>query len=520
MANFLNSIDKYNVFNEVSTSEYFVDKTKMIEKINKLIRTSMKYICITRPRRFGKSINAMMLATYYAKNLDARDIFDNLNISQNPLYLEHLNKHNVIYISFNDRNNKLKTYDEYIAYFEEGIKEDLMAIYPDLKEDKFLVDLLNEVYRKTEEGFIFVIDEWDYIFNRKLYTKDERRNFLGFLEDLLKDKSYVELAYMTGILPIAKYSSGSSLNMFREYTSIGDRAYGKYFGFLQREVEELCKKQNEITIEELQEWYNGYYSYNGERIYNPRSVVYALSDGECKSYWTNTGRRNEIADYINLNIAGIKEDVIAMMSGEAIYTKLSGYDAESKDLEPNKNLMLSAMVILGFLSYHDGMLIIPNKELSLEFDNILTNTEIGGLENVIKESREMLQATLDKDTEKMEQIMENAHNTYMSYFEYNTENSLSCIVTLVYLYARSTYNVKREDVTAKGRADFTFYPTNINRPAFIIELKKDDTPENAIAQIKKREYYKTLNNYKGKKLIIGIAYDSKLKKHNIKIEEI
>ena len=520
MANFLNCISKTNEFTLMAKDRYFVDKTELIKKINNVVGFKERYICITRPRRFGKSINAMMLATYYAKNLDARDIFDKLNISQNPSYLEHLNKHNVIYISFNDRNNKLKIYDEYISYFEEGIKKDLKAIYPDLKEDKFLVDMLKEVYRRTGEGFIFIIDEWDYIFNRSLYTKDERRNFLGFLEDLLKDKAYVELAYMTGILPIAKYSSGSSLNMFDEYTNIGDKVYGEYFGFLQREVEELCKKQDEVTKEELQEWYNGYYSYKGERVYNPRSVVYALNRGECKSYWTNTGRKNEIADYINLNIAGIKEDIIAMMSGEAIYTKLNGYDAESKDLEPNKDLMLSAMVILGFLSYHDGMLTIPNKELLLEFDNILTNTEIGGLESVIKESREMLQATLDKDTEKMEQIIENAHNTYMSYFEYNTENSLSCIVTLVYLYARSTYNVKREDVTAKGRADFTFYPTNINRPAFIIELKKDDTPENAIAQIKEREYYKTLDNYKGKKLIIGIAYDSKNKKHNIKIEEI
>ena len=520
MANFLNCIDKINQFTKQAKEEYFVDKSNFIDKINKKVGTASQYICITRPRRFGKSINAMMLATYYAKNLDARDIFNKLNISQNPSYLEHLNKHNVVFMSFNRGEDKYSTYDEYKAFFVNSLVEDLKEIVPELNEHKPISLIFEEVYRKTGEAFIFVIDEWDYIFNRKLYTKDERRNFLGFLEDLLKDKSYVELAYMTGILPIAKYSSGSSLNMFREYTSIGDRVYGEYFGFLQREVEELCKKQDEITMDELKEWYNGYYSYNGERIYNPRSVVYALSDGECKSYWTNTGRRNEIADYINLNIAGIKEDIIAMMSGEAIYTKLSGYDAESKDLEPNKDLMLSAMVILGFLSYHDGMLIIPNKELSLEFDNILTNTEIGGLENVIKESREMLQATLDKDTEKMEQIMENAHNTYMSYFEYNTENSLSCIVTLVYLYARSTYNVKREDVTAKGRADFTFYPTNINRPAFIIELKKDDTPENAIAQIKKREYYKTLNNYKGKKLIIGIAYDSKLKKHNIKIEEI
>ena len=520
MTFFLNNIDEVNEFTLMAKDKYFVDKSKLIEKLNEVLGFKERYICITRPRRFGKSINAMMLATYYSKNLDAKNIFEKLKISQDSSYLEHLNKHNVIYISFNDQANEFETYDEYITYFEERLKKDLKEFYPELEEDKFLVDMFKEIYRKTKEGFIFIIDEWDYIFNRRLYTKDERRNFLVFLENLLKGRSYVELTYMTGILPIAKYSSGSSLNMFDEYTNIGDKTYGEYFGFTQKEVEELCKKQDEVTIEELQEWYNGYYSYKGERVYNPRSVVYALNRGECRSYWTNTGRKNEIADYINLNIAGIKEDIIAMMSGETIFTKLYGYDAESKELEPSKDLILSAMVILGFLSYHDGMLSIPNKEILMEFDNILTNTDIGGLTDIVQESKDMLEATIDKDIEKMEQIIENAHNKYMSYFEYNTENSLSCIITLVYLYARSTYTVKREDVSAKGRADFAFYPININRPAFIVELKKDDTPENAIAQIRERDYFSAFENYKGKKMLIGIVYDSKDKKHSVKIEEL
>ena len=520
MANFLNNVKKINQFTKQTTDEYFVDKSGLIEKLNKLVGSANQFICITRPRRFGKSINANMLASYYSRNLDTKDVFDKLKISNSSSYLKHLNMHNVVYISFNTGNYKFKSYEDYLNFFIDGLIDDLKQIVPDIDENKPISTIFETVFDKTEEGFIFIIDEWDYIFNRGLYTKDERKNFLGFLEDLLKDKLYVELAYMTGILPISKYSSGSSLNNFDEYDAMGDELFGDYYGFLEEEVAELCKKQNKISMEDLQDWYNGYYTEEGKRIYNPWSVVYALQDGFCKSYWMNTGRKNALADYINTNIAGVKEDIIAMMAGEPLHIKLAGYDAESKDLEPSRDLIFSALTTLGYLSYHDMKLRIPNKEILLEFENILTDTKIGGLENVIKDSRDMLQATLDMDTEKMEQIIENAHNTYMSYFEYNTENSLACIIVLVYLYARSTYTVKREDVSARGRADFAFYPININKPAFIIELKKDDTPENAIAQIKANNYFSTFANYSGAKLLVGISYNSKTKKHSVKIEQL
>ena len=521
MSMFLNNVPKDNEFLYMVKNKYYVDKSNLIEKFNEIMDEHQhRFICITRPRRFGKSTNALMLASYYCSALDTRDVFSKLDINNSPSYYRHLNKHNVIFIPFNTGNYKFEGYEEYEKFFIEGLINDLKEIQPDIDENKPIGKIFGEVYDKTDKKFIFIIDEWDYIFNKNLYTKDDRRNFLEFLEDLLKDKAYVEFAYMTGILPIAKYSSGSSLNNFKEHDAISDGVYDKYYGFLENEVEELCKKQNKISMEDLQEWYNGYYTSDGTRIYNPRSVVFALQDRTCKSYWTNTGRKNELADYINTNVANVKEDIIAMMAGETLNIRLSGFDAISKELDATRNLILSALTILGFLSYHNNELRIPNKEIMLEFNDILTNNDIGGLQDVLKNSREMLQATIDKDTKKMEEIIEDAHNTYMSYFEYNTENSLSCIIALVYLYARTTYNVKREDVSAKGRADFAFYPLNINKPAFIIELKKDDTPENAIEQIKTREYFRNFKNYTGKKLLIGVTYDSKSKKHNVKIEDL
>jgi hypothetical protein len=272
--------------------------------------------------------------------------------------------------------------------------------------------------------------------------------------------------------------------------------------------------------------------------------VYALKRGVCQSYWTNTGKMKEVSNYINANIAGVKDDILAMMSGEEISITLGGFDAESKASykekskeEATRDLILSGMTVLGFLSYYlpketiefyksidvkptGKILKIPNRELRLEFENIITSGDVGGFAEIITDSKNMLQATIDKDTEKMEKILEKIHDEHCSYLDYNKEIALSFVVTTAYLYATTQYTIKKEDVSSRGRADFAFYPNKINDTAFIIELKKDKTPEEAIEQIKDRKYFATFKNFKGKKLLVGITYDTKDKKHNVKIEEL
>ena len=227
MAYFLNSSFKNNEFELMANDKYFVDKTQMIEKSNELIGIKDRYICITRPRRFGKTLNAMMLASYYSKNADFKDLFDKLNISKSVSYLEHLNKHNVIYITFNELPNPNCSYSEFIESYTQDLIKDLKDTFCDIQinDDKPIHKILTQVYEKTGEGFIFIIDEWDYIFNNSLFSENDRKSFLEFLRDLLKDKAYVELAYMTGVLPIAKYSSGSALNMFLEFNIMNDHIY-------------------------------------------------------------------------------------------------------------------------------------------------------------------------------------------------------------------------------------------------------------------------------------------------------
>ena len=523
MKYFLNNDFKNNEFELASKDEYFVDKTDFIHHINQLICTKDRFICITRPRRFGKTINAMMLASYYSKTADFKHLFDKLNISKCDSYLEHLNKHNVIYMTLNEMIASSNcSYQDFIGRYCNFLTKDLNNQYNmnfDLSNRTLMSDIFTRIHGETGEQFIFILDEWDFIFNNNLFSEQERERFLQFLKDLLKDRPYVELAYMTGVLPIAKYCSGSSLNMFREFNFMNDVRYDRYFGFTSDEVNELCKKQSKLSTKDLKEWYNGYKTQTGLEIYNPRSVCHALSDGICQSYWTNTGPMDEIIYYINNDIGEVRDDVVQMTTGTPVHLRLKGYGAEQMSLN-TKNQIFSAMTVYGFLTYHDETLEIPNKELRIKFDDALEDKSMGAVSDLVLKSNQMLEATFRKDTGTMASIIEEAHQLNVSIIKYNDENSLACIITLVYLSARSQYHIIREMPSGKGFADFVFIPNNKSKPAFIIELKKDSTPDNALKQIKEKNYASSLKNCTGLKLAIGVSYSSKDKKHSVKVIEI
>ena len=358
-------------------SKYFVDKSLMIEKLNEVIETSDKYICITRPRRFGKSSVIDMLGSYYSIAVNSKDVFDNLKISNSPSYNEHLNKYNVINISFNDISERGNTYEDYIEMIRTSITKDIVEKYPHINPENYFN--ISSMIRDTNDKFIFLLDEWDYIFNNSLFEENQN-NFLEFLRNLLKDQPYVALCYMTGVLPIKKYSSGSALNMFDEFTFLKDRKFGRYFGFTEEEVIDLCKKNNEIKFEHLQAWYNGYLTARGLKIYNPRSVVKALQNDFCESYWTNTGAMDEVAKYLKYNTLEIRDDVIEMISGGEIDLIIDEEFRAGQREPKTKEEIYSAMIVLGFLSYHDGYLKIPNKELMKELEKALRDKSIFQLE--------------------------------------------------------------------------------------------------------------------------------------------
>ena len=495
MGNILNSQGQLQLFRGRYDGSYFVDKSEILIKLNKVIgKVDEQYICITRPRRFGKTVMTNLISSYYAKGLDSATIFDNLKIADKDTYKQHLNQHNVISLYMSDMPFDCDSYKEYIHAFNRKITRDLQEAFPmcDIREEEGPWDNFNTIFQNTGERFIFILDEWDSIFHNELFNENDQKRYLDFLKNLLKDRPYVELAYMTGVLPIKKYSSGSELNMFDEFYFPADTIYDTFFGFTEEEVKELCERNKKqagtIHYEQLAEWYNGYYTSKGKRLYNPRSINKALSQNSVKDYWTETGPGTEILELVKNNVDAVKEDIIKMVSGEKISFPLRYFKTEFRKLGTRQDI-LSIMIVYGFLSYYNNYISIPNRELMTKFETVLEDNSMGYIAKLVQNSNVMLEATLAGNTNKMEEILEYVHNTEIPILQYNDENSLSCIVNLIYLNARDKYKIEREDKAGKGFADFIFYPINPSDTAIILELKKDDTPEHAIAQIMDRKYY-------------------------------
>lgn len=380
-------------------------------------------------------------------------------------------------------------------------------------------------------GVLFVLDEWDALFHMDFASEGNKKDFLRFLRSLLKGQAYVEFAYMTGVLPIAKYSSGSELNMFKEYDMATKKKFCGYFGFSDAEVDRLfavyqrTTRDGKITIEELAEWYDGYFTAAGNRLYNPRSIVCALNDDQIGSYWTSSGPYDEIFYYIRNNIEDVRDDLVLMIAGECVVIKLQGYAAVSTELI-TKNQIYSAMVVYGLLTYENGAVSIPNRELMEKFNELLlTKDSLGYVHHLAKESEKMLKATLCGNTDTMAEILKYAHDTESPIFSYNSEIELSAVVNLVYLAARDRYRVEREDKAGEGFVDFIFYPEYRNEDALILELKIDSTPEEAIEQIKNKRYALRFRGklgerekYTGRILAVGISYDRKTKEHFCGVE--
>lgn len=539
MGTYLNSITPYTLYKSESLSPYFVDKTLMLRELFPYVSAGNRHICITRPRRFGKTIMANMISSFFQKASDSSDVFDSLAISQVDDYRRYKNQYNVIRIDFSKMPRNCDSYTQYIERIEALLIEDVKEAYPQVKinETDAVGDILESVFVQCGEKFIFVLDEWDFIFHRDFINEIDKEKYVAFLSNLLKDRPYVVLSYMTGILPIAKYSSGSELNMFAEFTMVNSPMFGEYFGFTDDEVDDLYRryivecdrqhKEKSVTRKGLRDWYNGYYTKSGERVYNPRSVVFALQFNNLANYWTSSGPYDEIYYYIRNNISDVRDDLALMISGESVTAKIQEYAATSMNLS-TRDEIYSAMVVYGFLSYLNGKVCIPNRELMEKFDELLVKNEsLGYVYRLAKESEKMLKATLAGDTLTMERILEFAHNTEVPLLSYNHETELSAIVNLVYLAARDSYRVEREDKAGTGYVDFIFYPYDTTADCIILELKVDHTPDEAIAQIIDKKYALKFmpklagqKIYTGRILAVGIGYWKESKKHSCKVEEI
>ena len=515
-------------FQESINSEIYVDKTMLIERTNAALRTKQKYMCISRPRRFGKSMAADMLAAYYGKDYDSAALFDGLEISHCETFSTHLNKYNVFKINMQEFLSMTQNVDKMLKVLQKRLIKELKYNYPEYVDCDNLVFAMQDIFSYTGQSFIVLIDEWDCLFREYKQDEEAQRKYLDFLRVWLKDKAYIALAYMTGILPIKKYGTHSALNMFMEYSMTDPGNMAEYFGFTEKEVENLCIEYG-MNIEETKAWYNGYglYSHNKQEdilysIYNPKSVVEAMLRHRFGNYWNQTETYEALKIYIQMNMDGLKDAIIEMLAYNSVRINIGTFHNDMTTFATRDDI-LTLLVHLGYLTYdvEKESVRIPNKEVAQEYINAISTMDWKEVISSINNSRKLLEALWNLDSDKVAAGVDKAHEE-ISILQYNDENSLSCTISLAFYFAREYYTMIRELPTGKGFADICLIPRKIHmdKPAVIIELKWDKSVSGAIAQIKEKKYIDALSEYQGNLILAGINYDKKIKKHSCLVEKV
>ena len=549
MGNFLNP-DKENSFITLANCKnkyLFVDKTSFIEITNNRLNKDNRFLAVTRPRRFGKTVTAHMLLTYYSKGYAGSKIFDDLHIANRVDYLEHLNKYDVIYIDMNtidglfdnysNQKKKVEGVNDLVDYLKYSIINELKlnnefseCLEKHQVENTGLLKALSTLRNHLNTQFIFIMDEWDLIYRDYRNDTKLQEDFIELLRGLFKSdggKACFALAYLTGILPIKKYNSQSTLNNFKEYNMLTPEPFETYFGFTEEEVAEIVKSPDcTLSYQELKKWYKGY-KLNGIDIYNPNSVVSAVSDGKCKSYWSGTSSNEEIVRLINMDFDGIKEDIINLIEGDEVTFSCANFQNDMVTLK-DKNDVFSLLVCLGYLGCAETknqfrkVAYVPNAEIKAVLLDIVREQNWYERIETIKRSENLLKAIKELDGTTVATIIQDIHNSSaVSLLDYNDEESLTyCVMTGLLWSTLDDYSYHREDQAGKGRVDLVYEPLTRRHPLILIEFKYDGSAEEAIAQIKKQEYFKRYTGQYRNIIIVGINYSTKTKDHQCLIEKM
>ena len=519
MGKYLNAGNK--AFSEAVHSEIYVDKTELIRLTNQALGTLQKYICVSRPRRFGKSITADMLTAYYSAGCRSAELFAPYKIAAAESFSTHLNQYNVLHLNMTEFISHGDDMHSVLDYLRRRVLREFQKAFGDV--DCFdwndLTAVISDVYEEKNVPFVFIIDEWDCVLRMRKFRPEDQVIYLDFLRNLLKDQSYVALAYMTGILPIKKYGEHSALNMFTEVSMTNPREYAAFTGFTEPEVRTLCE-QYHMPFEETKRWYDGY-SLKGVEIYNPRSVVMSMTGHDYDNYWTHTETYEALKVYIEMNFDGLREKITRMIAGERVPVNPGKFQNDMTTFRSADDV-LTLLIHLGYLTYDFDTKTtwIPNSEVQQEFINSI---EDGGWEEImhaIRSSDALIQAALDGDAEAVAEGIARSHEENASILKYNDENTLACVISLAFYTARKKYIMHRELPTGKGFADIVYIPRkNVDTPALLIELKHNKTADTAITQIIEKRYPAKIAEYTGDILLVGISYDDD-KGHQCAIEKL
>lgn len=508
-------------FQSARNGEY-VDKSGLIAVVNSTLFTERRFSCVTRCRRFGKSMAAKMLYAYYDQSCDSRCLFSDLGIAHDPSFEKHLNKYPAIYLDMTDFVSIYKT-DDIVDKIDTALLTDISKAYPDVpvEEGDRLMDYMLRVNIATGEQFIFIIDEWDAICREFAPGTKAMDDYVGWLRRMFKSQQGMRVfacAYMTGILPIKKFKTESAMNNFVEYSMVEPMDMARFFGFTKTEVQLLAEKY-ELDYGELEKWYDGYQIGDELSIFNPNSVMMALRSRRCRSFWASTGAYDAVARYIQMNFEGLKDDIINMLAGGRCKVNPTKFQNDMSIIR-SKDDVLTVLIHLGYLSYswQKSECYIPNKEVAGEMVNAVEASNWKPVVDALERSEELLQATLDGDEEAVAQGVDAAHDENTSILSYNNENSLACVLSIAYYYAKNDYVMHRELATGKGFADIVLIPRkNVDSPAIVLELKYNKDADTAISQILRKEYPAKIAQHTGELLLVGISYDRETKQHSCKI---
>lgn len=514
-------------FRTVRNSEY-IDKSQLIEIVNATLNTERQFTCVSRARRFGKSVGAKMLYAYYDQWCGDRELFADLQISSSPSFPRHFQRYPVLYLDMTDFVTRYDS-NEIIAHIQSDVITELKELYPDVpyRENSDLADVLSAIVScyPHQQKFIMIIDEWDAVLREFSEEDNIAEKYVKLLRGLFKSTNAMSIfagVYMTGILPIKKYDTQSALNNFHEYSVVQPGPMAECFGFTPEEVQGLCAKYN-MDYDTLAEWYDGYQIGGRSEIFNPTSVMTALYNQYCDSYWANTGAYDTVATYIRMNFDGLKDDVIRLLAGESCSVDTASFQNDL-NIVRCKDDVLTLLIHLGYLSYDrdNRTCRIPNREVAIEFKNaVVMETGWEVIATAIKQSENLLNDTLAGNAHAVEDAIDKIHADNTSILQYNDENSLACVLTIAYYTAKKDYIMIREFPTGKGFADVVLLPRpSCNKPAVVLELKYNQSADTAISQIQEKRYAGVLQNFTGEVILVGINYDKQSKQHDCKIEKI
>jgi hypothetical protein len=500
----------------------YVDKTGLISFVNSVLGTKQKLTCVSRPRRFGKSFAAQMLCAYYDRSCDSRSLFADLEIARDLSFEEHLNKYDVIYLDMTLFTSTSRNIKDVVMKLQEAVIRELAEAYPETESSETLVDMLAGIADSTGNKFIFIIDEWDALFREAKDDEELQKEYIQLLRSLFKSSltdKMIAGAYITGILPIKKYGTQSAMTDFKEYTMINPKRLAEYVGFTESEVKTLCEAYD-MDFGEVKHWYDGYSFDRIKSVYNPNSVMEAVTNDQIADYWTQTETYESLKVYIDMDFDGLKESVVQMLGGAHCPIKTIVFQNDMTNIQ-SRDDVLTLLVHLGYLAYDASKktVRIPNEEIRQEFIAAVENGKHKEVAKLIQTSDLLLKATLRQDEEAVAEAIEAAHSAGTAPLFYNDEQALRSVIRFAYISCVDEFLRIEELPTGIGYADVVYIPKKGSAlPVVIVELKWNKSADSAIEQIKNRNYPQALEGYGGDILLVGVSYDDKTKKHSCRIE--